>query len=710
MKKLKICHVTPGLINIPPKNWGAIEKVIWNYKKQLESLGHQCDILLPWEIIKEKYDIVHVHMSNQCTHDMKKQNIPYIYSLHDHNCLRCSKSNPLYIDNFNAIKNSIISLSHSNSVINFFHEIDKMFYISHGVDTELYKHNYNTKNHRLLCVANNGYNNNKSYDRKGFSFAIKAAMSLNMDITVVGPRNNKIFFNENKYLLDYDKLNIIYEPDEKELVDIYNEHTIFLHPSELEAGHPNLTILEALSCGLPVIGTCDMEINGMILCNRNVENICDNIKDVINNYDIYKNNAILSAKKYDWYNIVKNLEGIYYNVLNIKDEYTHNMFKNKLIYLYNTSEKMKYDDVINIKTNFNKQAHVEILSPVDKKYDIEFIDDDNKDIQYKTTISSNMWSKVNIQYYKNWKININYDDKTIYKKMNLFNKNVLISLDSKSLGDTIAWFPYTEEFRKKHNCFVYCSTFINDLFVKEYPNINFITPGTIVSDIYASYNIGWFSPPWGGPRSQNPVDYRLIPLQKTASDILGLKYSEIKPKITISNDDREIQDKYICLATTSTANAKHWHYKDGWQILVDYLNDMGYKVMVIQKEGTTLKPNSIINETGNKPLSKRINQLKHCEFFIGVGSGLSWLSWATNKKTVMISGFSKPFCEFQSDNIRIHNDNVCNGCFNDIRYEFNRGDWDWCPVNKHNEKMFECTKSITPDMVINEINKNNLLR
>ena len=41
---MKITQVTPGLISIPPKGWGAIEKIIWNYKIQFEKMGHECDI------------------------------------------------------------------------------------------------------------------------------------------------------------------------------------------------------------------------------------------------------------------------------------------------------------------------------------------------------------------------------------------------------------------------------------------------------------------------------------------------------------------------------------------------------------------------------------------------------------------------------------------------------------------------------------------
>ena len=61
---MRICQVTPGLIPIPPNGWGAVEKIIWEYKLNLESLGHTCDIKYLNEVNKDDYDIVHIHVAN----------------------------------------------------------------------------------------------------------------------------------------------------------------------------------------------------------------------------------------------------------------------------------------------------------------------------------------------------------------------------------------------------------------------------------------------------------------------------------------------------------------------------------------------------------------------------------------------------------------------------------------------------------------------
>jgi len=82
---------------------------------------------------------------------------------------------------------------------------------------------------------------------------------------------------------------------------------------------------------------------------------------------------------------------------------------------------------------------------------------------------------------------------------------------------------------------------------------------------------------------------------------------------------------------------------------------------------------------------------------------LSWLSWAMDTKTVLISGFSYDWAEMQ-DCIRIGApEGKCSGCFNRLRLD--AGDWNWCPDHKGTNRQFECTKFITGKMVIKELEK-----
>lgn len=201
-----------------------------------------------------------------------------------------------------------------------------------------------------------------------------------------------------------------------------------------------------------------------------------------------------------------------------------------------------------------------------------------------------------------------------------------------------------------------------------------------------------------------------MPLQKIASDYLGLEYVPERPNLDFELKDRPINKKYVVIATQSTAQAKYWNNIGGWEKVVDYIKTKyDFEVICIDlhksygngQDFQNEMPKNALDFTGEKPLSERINQLYHCEFFIGLPSGLSWLAWAMNKPVVLISGFSYPYTEFNTP-YRVQNHSVCTGCWND-EY-FDKSDWKWCP--KPNKKeIFECTKSITPEMVFKTIDK-----
>jgi glycosyltransferase involved in cell wall biosynthesis len=78
-------------------------------------------------------------------------------------------------------------------------------------------------------------------------------------ITIAGPKNNENWLKDNPWVVGYPKLTIMWEPSNDDLRKLYTSHTIFLHPSELEAGHPNLTMVEAAAAGLPIIADWEHE-------------------------------------------------------------------------------------------------------------------------------------------------------------------------------------------------------------------------------------------------------------------------------------------------------------------------------------------------------------------------------------------------------------------------------------------------------------------
>lgn len=356
--------------------------------------------------------------------------------------------------------------------------------------------------------------------------------------------------------------------------------------------------------------------------------------------------------------------------------------------------------------SFVDGPYVEVTGDNKKQYEIEFIDKSNNSVVYNTVLNTNEWARPNRKWFTNWRVKVtSKTGEYTTHEFDLQGKKVLISFDSSSVGDNIAWIPYVEEFRKKHKCEVYVSTFHNKLFESAYKNLNFINPGSKVDGLYASYSLGVFLNDKGVDLLKNKSDYRYVPLQKIASDILGLDYKEIKTKIK-SLPEYKTDKPYICLGIHSTAQSKYWNNSTGWQELVDYVKSQGYDVYVLSKEengymGNTF-PNGIIH-IQNKTLEEIGSILQGSKFFVGIGSGLSWYSWALNVPTILISGFSEPYQEMETDVIRIINKDVCTGCF--ARQLFDRGDWNWCPDHKGTERQFECTKTITFDMIKPHVEK-----
>ena len=704
---MKVTHVTPGLITIPPNGWGAIEKVIWNYHLNLLEEGHESEIKYLNEVDPNS-DIVHIHVANLAI-EAHNKGIPYVFSLHDHHVVEYGRESELYKKNLEAIKHSIISFCHAEFLVDYFLETDKLFYLSHGVDTNFFNFDKvaGTTNHKVLCLANNGFAYNQSIDRKGFRYAIEAAKELDLEITIAGPDNNKNFFEANPDLLEYEKLNVVYgNPDEESIKKLYNTHTIFAHPSILEAGHPNLTLLEAMSCGLPTVGTYDgtPKIGGLRKIERNTQSVVEGMKYVISHWGDLFRDTIETRMNFDWSTITKRLLGIYKSILIIPKNYTSEESKKLYVKSFEETNISHREPRENVSFSFHfvNNPTIDIKGNSNKIYDIEFWD--NNGLTYKSQLKTNMWSKLSSNFYRDLTVKV-FDKKDLVfeHKVNFNKKRVFIALDSKSLGDTMAWFPQCDEFRKKHNCELIVSTFMNDLFIDQYPEITFVNPGSIVYDLYGMFKIGWFYDGENINYNMNPSDFRKIPLQQTASDILGLPNNEVKPKLKLPN---VLKKKKVGIGVHSTAQAKYWNNPNGWEEVVKYLTDKGYEVMVYSKEESgymgNRNPNGTTNFKGGS-IQEVIDDLSTCEFFIGLGSGLSWLAWSVGLPVILISGFSEKNAEMLTGVHRVINENVCHGCFNTHRLD--AGDWNWCPLLKGTEKQFECSKQISSEMVMREINK-----
>ena len=283
-------------------------------------------------------------------------------------------------------------------------------------------------------------------------------------------------------------------------------------------------------------------------------------------------------------------------------------------------------------------------------YSIAFLDLDREEIVKQVTVKPTAPVSGQRQWYTAWRILIaNSEGIIIFQEdLNLQGKNVFIKSDASALGDNLAWMPYIEEFRKKHNCNVICSTFFNELFVDNYPNILFVEPNTRVSNVYAQYYVGTsndINPTY------SPSRYLENPLQKIACDMLGLPYTQIKPNVGVPPNYPK--KKKVTLSEYASLRVKEWYAPGGWQQIVDLFNHYGYEVCVVSKEYSYLS--GVRNKSGDRPLSERVMDMAESEYHVGMSTGLSWLAWACHCHVFLISDFTPPDHEFKCT--RIYNPN-----------------------------------------------------
>lgn len=155
-----------------------------------------------------------------------------------------------YQFNLKAMRLAEVAFVHAKSSIEVFKNIP--YYLSHGVNTEFFDfvEPKGIDEPNIIIVGNNGLaGTEKVFDRKGFRYAIEAARELKWSITMVGPKATQEQFLRENPDLQYEKLRLVFDADEEQLKkELQNAH-LMIHATFVEAGHPPLTPLEAMSCG-----------------------------------------------------------------------------------------------------------------------------------------------------------------------------------------------------------------------------------------------------------------------------------------------------------------------------------------------------------------------------------------------------------------------------------------------------------------------------
>lgn len=302
------------------------------------------------------------------------------------------------------------------------------------------------------------------------------------------------------------------------------------------------------------------------------------------------------------------------------------------------------------------------------------------------------------KYYVRWEIRVQKRGVPVFS--HIFEPRgriVVFYCCHKALGDTLAFLPYARAFREEHRCRLYCKVpgYLEEFAAHLYPEL----PQTekLPGDTYAVFYVAaWFS------FLGMPVDLRSFPLVRLAETMVGGKEPPPLP-VFHPTRPRTVREKYVCISVQASTLSKGWHYPGGWDIVVGYLKELGYRVFCIDRypyqrelDYETCMPAGAEDATGDRSILERADMLAYADFFIGLSSGLAWLARLAGCPVILISGMTQTWNEFQTP-YRVVNRHVCNGCYNDVRVRFSDH---FCPYHEGTDRELECSRRISPRQVI----------
>lgn len=259
--------------------------------------------------------------------------IPYINTIHGEEVHLSKRYHLLFVIRW-LVNNSSKTITNSTTTKELCLEAgldkEKIDVIPFGVDTEYFRPTdvYNDEN--IIQILSVGY----LIERKGFEYLIKAMVEvlkqhINARLTIIGtgPLENELRNLINELELN-NEIEIIKNVSNEELLYMYNSSDLFVLPSIVDSqGNTEglgIVLLEAMACGLPVIGSevggiPDIIANGktgLLIPQKNCYKLSEAIINIIENEKL-RNNLISAGHErikelFSWNVVAKNYLDIYY--------------------------------------------------------------------------------------------------------------------------------------------------------------------------------------------------------------------------------------------------------------------------------------------------------------------------------------------------------------------------------------------------------------
>lgn len=140
-------------------------------------------------------------------------------------------------------------------------KIKNVHAISNGVDTNKFKKLKEGKKNRIIHVGRISYEKNVEVVLKAFDFVNAKIPDSELVIVGSGPDIEKMK-NIAKNMISGNNIKFLGLVDHDELPEIYNSGSVFTTASTIET--EGLVVLEAMACGLPIVGVDAMAVPSLV--------------------------------------------------------------------------------------------------------------------------------------------------------------------------------------------------------------------------------------------------------------------------------------------------------------------------------------------------------------------------------------------------------------------------------------------------------------
>lgn len=252
--------------------------------------------------------------------------IPYINTIHGEEVHLSKRYHMLFALRW-LVNNSSKTITNSTATRKFCLEAgldgEKIEVIPFGVNTDFFRPLDVYKDENIFQILSVGY----LIERKGFEYLIRAMPNVlaeheNARLKIVGSGPLESKLKSLIYELDLgDQVEIIKNVSDEKLLMMYNSADLFVLPSIVDSqGNTEglgVVLLEAMACGVPVIGS-DVGgipdiiyegVTGLLIPEKDVFKLFKVIINMIESDDLRKeigiNGNLMVKEKFSWFNIAK---------------------------------------------------------------------------------------------------------------------------------------------------------------------------------------------------------------------------------------------------------------------------------------------------------------------------------------------------------------------------------------------------------------------